>query len=97
LQGEAGHDRGILAEQEREAMNDASRQEHWEHVYTTKGESEVSWFQENATASLELMTLTGATPALPSLILERALRVSLMLWWRWAFRPSPCSTSPKQP
>jgi hypothetical protein len=58
LQGEAG----ILAEQEREAMNDASRQEHWEHVYTTKGESEVSWFQENATPSLELMTLTGATP-----------------------------------
>jgi 2-polyprenyl-3-methyl-5-hydroxy-6-metoxy-1,4-benzoquinol methylase len=62
LQGEAGHDRGILAEQEREAMNDASRQEHWEHVYTTKGESEVSWFQGNATPSLELMTLTGATP-----------------------------------
>ncbi len=28
-------------------MNDASRQEHWEHIYTTKGESEVSWFQEN--------------------------------------------------
>ena len=43
-------------------MNDASRQEHWEHIYTTKGECEVSWFQENPTPSLELMTLTGATP-----------------------------------
>src|ERR1700730_14400895 len=43
-------------------MNDVNRQEHWEHVYTTKGESEVSWFQENATPSLELMILAGATP-----------------------------------
>ena len=43
-------------------MNDTSRREHWEHVYTTKGESEVSWFQENPTPSLELMTLAGATP-----------------------------------
>ena len=43
-------------------MNGTSRQEHWEHVYTTKGESEVSWFQENATPSLELLTLTGETP-----------------------------------
>ena len=43
-------------------MNDVNRQEYWEHVHTTKGEREVSWFQENATPSLELMTLTGATP-----------------------------------
>jgi SAM-dependent methyltransferase len=50
-----------LADQEREAMNGTSRQEHWKHVYTTKGESEVSWFQRNATPSLELMTLTGTT------------------------------------
>ena len=43
-------------------MSDVRRQEHWEHIYTTKGESEVSWFQKNPTPSLELMTLTGATP-----------------------------------
>jgi SAM-dependent methyltransferase len=43
-------------------MNDTSRREHWEHVYTTKGESEVSWFQENPAPSLELMTFAGATP-----------------------------------
>jgi trans-aconitate methyltransferase len=43
-------------------MNDVSRQEHWENVYTTKGESEVSWFQENPTPSLELIALTGVTP-----------------------------------
>jgi hypothetical protein len=35
-------------------MNDLSRQHHWEKVYTTKGESEVSWFQETPVPSLEL-------------------------------------------
>jgi trans-aconitate methyltransferase len=43
-------------------MSDVSRQHHWENVYATKGENEVSWFQENPTLSLELMTLVGATP-----------------------------------
>ena len=28
-------------------MSDANRQAHWENVYTSKGEKEVSWFQEN--------------------------------------------------
>jgi trans-aconitate methyltransferase len=42
-------------------MNDLSRQHHWEKVYTTKGESEVSWFQETPAASLELIELAGAT------------------------------------
>ena len=28
-------------------MSDIARQAHWENVYTTKGEKEVSWFQEN--------------------------------------------------
>ena len=28
-------------------MRDQSRQAHWEGVYTKKGESEVSWFQES--------------------------------------------------
>ena len=41
-------------------MNDVSRQHHWEKVYTTKGESEVSWFQETPALSLELMELVGA-------------------------------------
>jgi SAM-dependent methyltransferase len=40
-------------------MSDASRQAHWEKVYTTKGEKEVSWFQENPAPSLELIALTG--------------------------------------
>lgn len=35
---------------------------HWENVYNTKGESEVSWFQENPAPSLELIDLTKATP-----------------------------------
>src|SRR5258708_21468360 len=41
-------------------MNDVSRQHHWEKVYTTKSESEVSWFQETPALSLELIELVGA-------------------------------------
>jgi SAM-dependent methyltransferase len=36
-------------------MAEASRQAHWEEVYTSKGETDVSWFQDNATPSLELI------------------------------------------
>jgi SAM-dependent methyltransferase len=36
-------------------MSDASRQAHWENVYTTKTEKEVSWFQENPAPSLDLI------------------------------------------
>jgi SAM-dependent methyltransferase len=43
-------------------MNDASRSAHWETVYTTKGENEVSWFQENPAPSLELIELAQLTP-----------------------------------
>jgi trans-aconitate methyltransferase len=40
-------------------MSDAGRQAHWEKVYTTKGEKEVSWFQENPAPSLDLIALAG--------------------------------------
>jgi cyclopropane fatty-acyl-phospholipid synthase-like methyltransferase len=40
-------------------MADVSRKSHWENVYTTKGESEVSWFQEDPAPSLELIALAG--------------------------------------
>jgi ubiquinone/menaquinone biosynthesis C-methylase UbiE len=43
-------------------MERISRQAHWENVYTTKGENEVSWFQENPALSLELIEQAGATP-----------------------------------
>lgn len=39
-------------------MTDASR--HWENVYATKGEDQVSWFQETPAPSLELIELVGA-------------------------------------
>lgn len=39
------------------------RQAHWETVYASKGESEVSWFQEEPHPSLDLIDLTGATSA----------------------------------
>jgi len=40
-------------------MNDASRRAHWDNVYATKGEKDVSWYQDNPTPSLELIALTG--------------------------------------
>jgi SAM-dependent methyltransferase len=42
-------------------MKEASRKSHWETVYTTKGENEVSWFQENPAPSLELIDLARPT------------------------------------
>src|SRR4051812_32238131 len=44
-------------------MEDASRQAHWDNVYTTKGENEVSWFQQSPAPSLELIAQAGATHA----------------------------------
>jgi hypothetical protein len=40
-------------------VSDVSRKAHWENLYTTKGEKEVSWFQENPAPSLELIALAG--------------------------------------
>lgn len=37
--------------------------EHWEHVYTTKPEHSVSWFQEHARQSVQLIGSTGVTTA----------------------------------
>ena len=44
-------------------MESASRQAHWENVYTTKDENEVSWFQQSPAPSFELITQAGATHA----------------------------------
>jgi SAM-dependent methyltransferase len=41
-------------------MNAAEREKHWQSVYTTKRESEVSWFEENPAPSLDLIALVGA-------------------------------------
>jgi 2-polyprenyl-3-methyl-5-hydroxy-6-metoxy-1,4-benzoquinol methylase len=40
-------------------MNEVSRQAHWENVYSTRSEKEVSWYQDSPTPSLELIALTG--------------------------------------
>lgn len=44
-------------------MSDQSRQTHWQGVYTSKGETEVSWFQESPAISLEMIELADASPA----------------------------------
>lgn len=43
-------------------MTDANRKSHWETIYTTKRDTEVSWFQENPAPSLELIDLARPTP-----------------------------------
>ena len=40
-------------------MTDPSRQAHWDNVYTSKGETDVSWYQNSPTPSLDLIALTG--------------------------------------
>jgi len=43
-------------------MESQDRQSHWQSVYIQKGESEVSWFQENPAPSLAMIEQTGAAP-----------------------------------
>jgi SAM-dependent methyltransferase len=43
-------------------MSDANREAHWQNVYKTKGENDVSWFQEDPAPSLELIDLTRPAP-----------------------------------
>ena len=40
-------------------MSDVSRQAHWENVYHTKRENEVSWYQDSPAPSLDLIALAG--------------------------------------
>jgi SAM-dependent methyltransferase len=42
-------------------MNNSDRQAHWQNVYATKSEKEVSWYQENPAPSLDLIAATGIT------------------------------------
>ncbi len=40
-------------------MSMPERQSHWQNVYQTKGERDVSWFEETPTISLDLIRATG--------------------------------------
>jgi SAM-dependent methyltransferase len=40
-------------------LNKTDRQAHWQNIYATKAEKEVSWFQENPAPSLDLIAATG--------------------------------------
>jgi 2-polyprenyl-3-methyl-5-hydroxy-6-metoxy-1,4-benzoquinol methylase len=41
-------------------MSAAGREAHWQKIYATKGEAELSWFQETPAPSLQLLALVGA-------------------------------------
>ncbi len=45
-------------------MADSDRRIHWESVYATKGEKEVSWFEEIPEVSLSLLREAGLNPSL---------------------------------
>jgi hypothetical protein len=49
----------LIVEALETGMQTSDRQNHWQTVYTTKGEREVSWFQENPAISLELLDAAG--------------------------------------
>lgn len=40
----------------------SDRSTHWDHVYATKGEAEVSWFQDSPAISLELIRAANPDP-----------------------------------
>lgn len=40
----------------------SDRSTHWDHVYATKGEAEVSWFQDRPAISLELIRAANPDP-----------------------------------
>jgi hypothetical protein len=42
-------------------MNSIERHAHWQTVYQTKGEHDVSWFEESPAISLELIRATGVS------------------------------------
>lgn len=42
-----------------------SREEHWSDVYARRAPAEVSWYQPEATPSLELIEASGASPSAP--------------------------------
>src|SRR6516164_9584217 len=46
----------------------ADRRTHWEGVYSTKGENEVSWFQESPAVSLEM--IKQANPAREAAVID---------------------------
>ena len=43
-------------------MKSIERHGHWQTVYQTKGEHDVSWFEESPAISLELIRATGVNP-----------------------------------
>jgi 2-polyprenyl-3-methyl-5-hydroxy-6-metoxy-1,4-benzoquinol methylase len=43
-------------------MSELGRQDHWQKVYSEKGEYQVSWFQEQPAVSLDLIHTVGTNP-----------------------------------
>ncbi|PWR18334.1 class I SAM-dependent methyltransferase [Zavarzinia compransoris] len=43
----------------------SDRRDHWEHVYSAKAETDVSWFQDVPTPSLDLLAIVGVAKGDP--------------------------------
>jgi SAM-dependent methyltransferase len=56
-------------------MKSIERHAHWQTVYQTKGEHDVSWFEESPAISLELIRATGVTTTAPIIDIGGASRL----------------------
>ena len=63
-------------------MSDPARQAHWEGVYTSKGEKEVSWYQDNPAPSLELIALAGVSRHAAIIDIGGGASRLADTWWR---------------
>ena len=52
---------GVSGTLKSRVMNSAERHAHWQTVYQTKGEHDVSWFEESPAISLELIRATSVS------------------------------------
>ena len=75
-------------------MGNIERHAHWEKVYQTKGEREVSWFQESPVSPM-IIGATGTKLRHRSLILAVAIGLVDAFWTR-DLRLSPFLTFPKR-
>ncbi len=67
-------------------MTATSRREHWAKVYTTKAETEVSWFQESPTPSLEMIDALALAPDASIIDVGAGASRLVDALWRRGFR-----------
>src|SRR5215470_19200112 len=75
-------------------MTSSGRAAHWQTVYESKGEREVSWFQESPSPSLELIALSGARAISPIIDVGGGASRLVDALLAAGYATSPCSIYP---